>query len=63
MRPVIADLGSREIVEELIGCHHIAVDHVEDLQLFVVKLYAAGRAGIVDHNDIEALVGEATHCG
>jgi hypothetical protein len=35
----------------------VAVDHVDDLEFFVVQVHGGGGAAIVQHDDAEAFVG------
>jgi hypothetical protein len=39
----------------------VAVNHVDDLELLAMKLVRSCGAAILDHDDAEALVGEAAN--
>src|SRR5262245_11726237 len=50
-------------IYQLARRHHVAVDHVHDLELFHVKLVRSCSAAILDHDDAEALVRKAADGG
>jgi hypothetical protein len=40
---------------------HMAIEHVDDLEFFVVQIVGTGRAAVLNHDDIEAFVSQAAH--